>query len=101
MRRRRRAERLRLLNETRLHLPPITPIEVPAYTLVLIDTSGFHRRGAAPPGSTRAQCMTSFPVQGVERLHPFRSSPCSVNKRGGANCPSLLTYTSRTVARGT
>ena len=73
----------------RFRLPPVTPIEAPAYTLMLVDTSGFHRRGAAPPGTVRTQYRTAFRFGGVDRLHPFRTRDCIVdphNHRRPANC---------------
>ena len=67
----------------RFMMSPITPIEVPAYTLMLVDTSGFHRRGTAAPGTIRTQYRPIWPFGGVDRLHPFRTRSCDVSRNTG------------------
>lgn len=53
------------------------PLEVPANTMVIADTNGFHRRGAASPGTRRDYSTIYFPGltwsrRDVPRLNPFR-----------------------------
>lgn len=48
-----------------LGLPPPTAMAVPANTLVIADTHGFHRRGDAAPGAER------FALYGGMRRSPF------------------------------
>jgi hypothetical protein len=49
----------------RLDLPPPTTFEVDENTLLIADTHGFHRRGAATPGSER------FAIYGGMRRSPY------------------------------
>jgi hypothetical protein len=48
-----------------LGYPKPTVFAVPANTLIIADTNGFHRRGEAPPGAER------FSIYGGMRRSPF------------------------------
>ncbi|MBQ0784080.1 MAG: phytanoyl-CoA dioxygenase family protein [Amphritea sp.] len=62
-----------------LDLFKVQKFKVPANTLVIADTSGFHRRGAAAPDSSRLSVYFSsrlnpfipFPVPGIETINQF------------------------------
>ena len=54
-----------------------TPLEVPANTMIIADTNGFHHRGRAHPGTRRDYSTVFFPglawsKRDVPRLNPFR-----------------------------
>jgi hypothetical protein len=62
-----------------LDLFKVKRFDVPANTLVIADTSGFHRRGAALPDSSRLSIYFSsrlnpfipFPIPGIEAINQF------------------------------
>jgi hypothetical protein len=54
---------------SRLGLPPAVALSVRANTLVIANTHGFHRRGDAPPGSSRLEIYAS------SRSNPFLPLP--------------------------
>ena len=48
-----------------LDLPPITTLKAKANTIIFTDTTGFHARGYAKPGSERYSLRNAF------RINPF------------------------------